>query len=104
LGPLYPLPASECDPFPLPEPKGGHTHLWAKGWGGPNSDDCRTSLALCLLCAWKNPGDPIVKSNAEDLTLDMQRKKAGSALEAVKEPLLEAVDEVVGYVQDLQLR
>ncbi len=34
----------------------------------------------------------------------MEREKAGSALEAVKEPLLEADDEVVGYVQDLQVR
>ncbi len=82
---------------------GGHTRLWVRG-GGPNSDDWRASLALCLLYAWKNPGNPIFKGNAEDLTLDMQRKKAGSALEAVEEPLLQADNEVVGYVQDLQVR
>jgi hypothetical protein len=34
----------------------------------------------------------------------MEREKAGSALEAVKESLLEADDEVMGYVQDLQVR
>jgi hypothetical protein len=40
-------------PPPLhPEPKGGHTCLWVRrGWGGgPNSDDWRKSLALCVLC------------------------------------------------------
>jgi hypothetical protein len=29
-----------------PEP--GHTRLWVRGWGSPNSDDWRKSLALCL--------------------------------------------------------
>jgi hypothetical protein len=39
-------------PLP-PEPKGGggHTRLRVGGWGSPNSDDWRKSLALCLLCA-----------------------------------------------------
>jgi hypothetical protein len=31
-------------------PKGGHTHLRFKEWGGPNSDGWRESLALCSLC------------------------------------------------------
>jgi hypothetical protein len=36
---------------PPPEPKGeGHTRLRARGWGSPNSDDWRKSLALCLFC------------------------------------------------------
>ncbi len=40
---------SECAP-PPPEPKGGgHTRLRVRGWGRPNSDDWRKSIALCLL-------------------------------------------------------
>jgi hypothetical protein len=41
--------ASEC--APPPEPMGGvYTRLWVRGWGSPNSDDLRKSLALSLLC------------------------------------------------------
>jgi hypothetical protein len=41
--------ANEC--ALLPEPGGGgHTRLRVRGWGSPNSDDLRKSLALCLLC------------------------------------------------------
>ncbi len=37
-------------PLP-PEPKGGgHTRVRVRGWGSPNSNDWRKSLALCLLC------------------------------------------------------
>jgi hypothetical protein len=47
--------------MPLPtEPKGGHTRLRARGWGSPNSDDWRKSLALCLLCALDAPSSPVV--------------------------------------------
>ncbi len=43
-----PPPASKC--APSPEPKlGAHTWLRVSGWGCPNSDDWRKSLALCLL-------------------------------------------------------
>ncbi len=46
-----PTPASECA-LP-PGPKGGaHTRLRVRGWGSPNSNDWRKSLALCLLCDW----------------------------------------------------
>ncbi len=49
-----PTPFSPASvPFP-PEPAGrGHSHspLRMRGWGSPNSDDGRKSLALCLLCA-----------------------------------------------------
>jgi hypothetical protein len=45
-----PSPAREC--APTPGIKGRrHTRLRVKGWGSPNSDDWRKSLALCLLCA-----------------------------------------------------
>ncbi len=50
IGTLHPPlpPASESLP---PEPKEGeHTRLRVRRWGGPNSDDWRKSLALCLLC------------------------------------------------------
>ncbi len=42
--------ASECAPSPRTKGR-GHTRLRAMGWGSPNSDDWRKSLALCLLCA-----------------------------------------------------
>jgi hypothetical protein len=100
--PLPPLPLASVTPFPSRNQRGGHTHLWAKGWGGPNSDDWRTLSTLCMEKSRKSYS--FFKGNAEDLTLDMQGEKTGSALEAVKEPLLEADDEVVGYVQDLQVR
>ncbi len=46
-----PTPLSPASvPLP-PEPGGGeHTRLPVRGWGSPNSDDWRKSLALCLLC------------------------------------------------------
>jgi hypothetical protein len=41
--------ASDC--APPPQAKGGRAHSPAgEGWGSPNSDDWRKSLALCLLC------------------------------------------------------
>ncbi len=55
------VPSSELGlPQPLsrkrvcpPLPKGGRrTRLRLRGWGSPNSDDWRKSLALCLLCGW----------------------------------------------------
>ncbi len=45
-----PLAASECA-LPPGQRVGGHTRLRLKGWGSPNSNDWRKSLALCLLCA-----------------------------------------------------
>jgi hypothetical protein len=49
-----PTPLSPASvPLP-PEPgRGGgrYTRLRVRGWGSPNSDDGRKSLALCLLCA-----------------------------------------------------
>ncbi len=48
-----PYLASECAPPPGPKGGGGHTRLRAMGWGSPNSDDWRKSLALCLLCGPK---------------------------------------------------
>jgi hypothetical protein len=42
-----PSPASEYAP---PDQRvGGHTCLRLRGWGSPNSDDWRKSVALCLL-------------------------------------------------------
>jgi hypothetical protein len=46
----FPIPPLSTASVPLPpEPKGGHTRLRARGWGSPNSDDWRKSLALCQL-------------------------------------------------------
>ncbi len=58
------VPSSKLGPHPLslrrvcnvcpPKPKEGkHTRFRARGWGSPNSDDLRKSLALCLLCAYE---------------------------------------------------
>jgi hypothetical protein len=38
--------AGEC----APPPSTGDTRLRVRGWGSPNSDDWKKSLALCLLC------------------------------------------------------
>ncbi len=46
IGTPIPSPANEC----VPPPGWGHTRLRVRGSGGPNSDDWRKSLALCLLC------------------------------------------------------
>ncbi len=44
-------PLSRQRVCPSPQNRGeGHTRLWVRGWGSPNSDDWRISLALCLLC------------------------------------------------------
>jgi hypothetical protein len=43
---------------PFPQNRGvggGLTRLRVRGWGSPNSDDWRKSLALCLLCAPNRP-------------------------------------------------
>jgi len=39
---------------------GGHTRLRVRGWGSPNSDDWRKSLALCLLCARESLKQPLI--------------------------------------------
>ncbi len=47
---------------PPPQAKGGRAHSPAgEGWGSPNSDDWRKSLALCLLCGY------IAKSHARSV-------------------------------------
>ncbi len=45
-----PTPLSPASVPLLPEPRGGggHTRLRGRGWGSPNSDDYRKSLALCF--------------------------------------------------------
>jgi hypothetical protein len=54
IGTLPPPLSPASVPLP-PEPKGGgHNRLQVRGWGSPNSDDWRRSLALCLLCAFHN--------------------------------------------------
>ncbi len=54
LGLSHPSLSPASVPLP-PEPKGGgHPRLRVRGWGIPNSDDWRKSLALCLLCGATN--------------------------------------------------
>ncbi len=40
----------DSPPPPLQTGEGGQTCLRVRGWGSPNSEDRRKSLALCLLC------------------------------------------------------
>jgi hypothetical protein len=47
LGPSTPLWQANVSPGTK---GGGHTPLRLTGWGSPNSDDWRKSLALCRLC------------------------------------------------------
>jgi hypothetical protein len=42
---------SEC--APLPRTGGGAHSPAGEGWGSPNYDDWRKSLALCLLCGFR---------------------------------------------------
>ncbi len=50
MGPPTPSPVSECITLPPWNKGGGHNLVRVRGWGSPNSDDWRKSLALCLLC------------------------------------------------------
>jgi hypothetical protein len=58
VGTTVSVPSSELGPAPprppcmylLPRMWGESTRLRVRGWGSPNSDDRRKSLALCLLC------------------------------------------------------
>ncbi len=45
--------------------RGGHTRLRVRGWGSPNSDDWRKSLALCQLCdiVYRIRGEPFQLTN-----------------------------------------
>ncbi len=48
-----PNPSLASEYAPPPRNGRGQTRLRVRGWGSPNSDDLRKSLALCLLCASK---------------------------------------------------
>jgi hypothetical protein len=50
-GPPTPSPASECVHPPESKDKGTHSPA-GEVVGGPNSDDWRKSLVLCLLCGF----------------------------------------------------
>ncbi len=41
-----PTPVSRQRVWPSPQNQGGHTRLQVRGWGSPNSDYWRKSLAL----------------------------------------------------------
>jgi hypothetical protein len=48
------LPLSPQQVCPSPQNRRErHTRLRVRGWGSPNSDERRKSLALCLLCGGK---------------------------------------------------
>ncbi len=52
LGPPPLLPQESVVPPPWNQTGRGRTRLWAREGGGPNSDDWRKSLVLCLLRDW----------------------------------------------------
>ncbi len=69
LGLSHPLSCQPVCPSPRNKGRGAqHTRLRVRGWGSPNSDDWRKSLALCLLCGMptvhlslcsRNKGTPV---------------------------------------------
>jgi hypothetical protein len=62
-------------PLP-PEPKvGGHTRVWVRGWGSPNSNDWRKSLALCLICGVGRTRGANSQSGAEIFTIFRENKE-----------------------------
>jgi hypothetical protein len=74
-------PLSRQRVCPFPQNRGGAHLLRVRGWGSPNSDDWRKSLALCLLC-----GYDLSASNCR-LVFQMNNKKwclSGSAFFFVK--------------------
>jgi hypothetical protein len=50
----HPFSRQRLCPSPRTKGGGGHTRRRARGWGSPNSDDWRKSLALSLLFAQDN--------------------------------------------------
>jgi hypothetical protein len=48
--PLTPLPQASVSP---PEPKGGHTRLRVRGWGGPNLDDLASMARVYFRMKYK---------------------------------------------------
>ncbi len=85
-----PSPASECAlPLPRVGSMGGeavrHTRLRLKGWGSPNSDDRRKSLALSLLCADDISGR---LGTIEIKGLKAKRKEEANAFIVISKPLL----------------
>ncbi len=47
----HPLSRKRVCTSPRNQRGGAHTRKRVRGWGSPNSNDWRKSLALCLLCA-----------------------------------------------------
>jgi hypothetical protein len=74
IGPPPPLSRKRVFPSP-PEPKGGEAQCSpaGEGWGSPNSDDWRKSLALCLLC-----GRRYKKEKERKRTLCVQRERGAT--------------------------
>jgi hypothetical protein len=77
MGLSHPPPlTSECAPPPGTK-GGGHTRLRVRGWGSPNSDDWRKSLALCLLCdsgcSSKHPVSPDGIEEGRDQSIQASR-------------------------------
>jgi hypothetical protein len=50
LGPPTPSPLASVSPLGSKGGGGEQDSLAGEGGGGPNSDDCLESLALCILC------------------------------------------------------
>jgi hypothetical protein len=74
-----------------------HTRLRVRGWGSPNSDDWRKSLALCLLCAVDEAGCDcraldLLDSTVVDTSLDINR---GMWMQKVSRGALDLLDSTV---------
>jgi hypothetical protein len=71
--------ASECAPPPRIRGAGeeGHTSLRVRGWGSLNSDNLRKSLALCLLCGWREI-NCVIKSSILSSKLEDDLHRSGT--------------------------
>ncbi len=76
---------------------GGGTRLRVRGWGSPNSDDWRKSIALCLLCAYIPDGDDIGLPPALAGEGGIGEYLAGVPVDDVESLHLARVPEIVGH-------
>ncbi len=85
-------------PLP-PEPKGGgHTRLRVRGWGSPNSDDWRKSLALCGIKYWWGEGCLTILLYLLQYVKEMSLTFPHSSSESMKQKILVCPDLVMqGY-------
>ncbi len=107
MGPLTPSPASECV-LPLLNQRGGgrQTRLRARGWGTPNSDDWRKSLALCLLSACFSLLFSLLYCAGifKQSMRAMNRVVIGLARQAIQPCGIGSLESILGLLKSLKIR